>query len=118
MADKVKEAMRRLSQNIPKGGMPSGGGRGSGAAAAAGKAASALFTAACLSYGAYHSVYNVEGGHRAVVFNRITGMKPTVYGEGLNFNTRKILVGHTLTKSCFACTAEKLVLKNTEVLCK
>jgi len=86
MADKVKEAMRRLSQNIPKGGMPSGGGRGSGAAAAAGKAASALFTAACLSYGAYHSVYNVEGGHRAVVFNRITGMKPTVYGEGLNFN--------------------------------
>mmetsp|Transcript_6908 Transcript_6908/g.13023 ORF Transcript_6908/g.13023 Transcript_6908/m.13023 type:complete len:220 (+) Transcript_6908:156-815(+) len=86
MADKVKEAMRRLSQNIPKGGMPSGGGRGSGAAAAAGKAASALFTAGCLSYGAYHSVYNVEGGHRAVVFNRITGMKPTVYGEGLNFN--------------------------------
>lgn len=86
MADKVKEAMKRLSQNIPKGGMPSGGGRGSGAAAAAGKAASALFTAGCLSYGAYHSVYNVEGGHRAVVFNRITGMKPTVYGEGLNFN--------------------------------
>lgn len=86
MADKVKEAMRRLSQNIPKGGMPSGGGRGSGAAAAAGKAASALFTAGFLSYGAYHSVYNVEGGHRAVVFNRITGMKPTVYGEGLNFN--------------------------------
>lgn len=86
MADKVKEAMRRLSQNIPKGGMPSGDGRGGSAAAAAGKAASALFAAGCLSYGAYHSVYNVEGGHRAVVFNRITGMKSTVYGEGLNFN--------------------------------
>merc|ERR1711865_209075 len=28
----------------------------------------------------------VSGGHRAIVFNRVTGMKETVYGEGLNFN--------------------------------
>ena len=39
-----------------------------------------------LGYGAYHSVYTVQGGHRAVVFNRVVGMKETVYGEGLNFN--------------------------------
>jgi prohibitin 2 len=39
-----------------------------------------------LGYGAYNSVYTVDGGHRAVVFNRIMGMKPVVYGEGLNFN--------------------------------
>jgi len=83
MADKLKEAMKRMSKNIPKGGMPSGGGN---AAAAAGKAASALLTAGALSYGAYNSVYTVQGGHRAVVFNRLVGMKADVYGEGLNFN--------------------------------
>lgn len=84
MADKIKEAMKRISQNIPKGGMPSGGG-GGGAAAAAGKAVTALASAGALGFAAYSSVYNVDGGHRAVVFNRLTGMKPTVYGEGLNF---------------------------------
>jgi len=84
MADKVREAMKRMSKNIPSGGMPSGG--GGNAAAAAGKAATALLGAGALSYGAYHSIYTVQGGHRAVVFNRFTGMKESVYGEGLNFN--------------------------------
>jgi len=89
MADKVKEAFQRLAKNMPKGGMPSGGGGGgggSGAAAAAAKATTALVAAAGLGYGAYNSVFTVQGGHRAVMFNRITGMKETVYGEGLNFN--------------------------------
>jgi regulator of protease activity HflC (stomatin/prohibitin superfamily) len=31
-------------------------------------------------------MYSVEGGHRAVIFNRVVGMKDMVYGEGLNFN--------------------------------
>lgn len=70
---------------MPKGGMPSGGGGGK-ASAAAGNAATALLAAGALGYGAFNSVYNVDGGHRAVVFNRLTGMKSTVYGEGLNFN--------------------------------
>lgn len=70
---------------MPKGGMPSGGGGGK-ASAAAGNAATALIAAGALGYGAFNSVYNVDGGHRAVVFNRLTGMKSTVYGEGLNFN--------------------------------
>jgi len=89
MADKVKEAFQRLAKNIPKGGMPSGGGAGgggSGAAAAAAKATTALVAAAGLGYGAYNSVFTVQGGHRAVMYNRITGMKETVYDEGLNFN--------------------------------
>lgn len=70
---------------MPKGGMPSGGGGGK-ASAAAGNAATALIAAGALGYGAFNSVYSVDGGHRAVVFNRLTGMKSTVYGEGLNFN--------------------------------
>lgn len=86
MADKLREAMKKMSQNIPKGGMPSGGGGGGKATEAAGNAVTALLAAGALGYGAMNSVYNVDGGHRAVVFNRITGMKETVYGEGLNFN--------------------------------
>ena len=31
--------------------------------------------------GLYKSVYNVEGGHRAVEFNFLTGVKPRVLGE-------------------------------------
>ena len=85
MADKLREAMQRLAKNIPNGGA-GGGGRGGGASEAAGSALTALLGAGALGYGAYNSVYNVDGGHRAVVFNRLTGMKPTIYGEGLNFN--------------------------------
>ncbi|XP_073027263.1 prohibitin-1, mitochondrial-like [Primulina eburnea] len=33
-------------------------------------------------YGVANSLYNVEGGHRAIVFNRIVGVKDKVYPEG------------------------------------
>eukprot|EP01018_Ginkgo_biloba_P010517 Gb_24064 [translate_table: standard] len=33
-------------------------------------------------YAALNSLYNVEGGHRAIVFNRIVGVKDKVYPEG------------------------------------
>ncbi|XP_057949863.1 prohibitin-1, mitochondrial-like [Malania oleifera] len=33
-------------------------------------------------YAAFNSLYNVEGGHRAVMFNRISGVKDKVYPEG------------------------------------
>lgn len=86
MADKLREAMKKLAKNIPQGGAGGGGGRGGGASEAVGSAITALFTAGALGYGAFNSVYSVDGGHRAVVFNRVTGMKDTIYGEGLNFN--------------------------------
>ena len=31
-----------------------------------------------LIYGASNSLFNVEGGHRAIVFNRLTGVKEEV----------------------------------------
>lgn len=34
---------------------------------------------------AYQSLYTVEGGHRAVIFNRATGVSPMVIGEGTHF---------------------------------
>lgn len=33
-------------------------------------------------YAAANSLYNVEGGHRAIVFNRLVGIKEKVYPEG------------------------------------
>jgi prohibitin 2 len=82
MSQKFREAMSRLQQNIPKGGpnIPAGGG---GAAASA---LGTLLAAGALAYGAYNSIYTVDGGHRAIIFNRLVGMKNNVYGEGLNFN--------------------------------
>jgi len=35
-----------------------------------------------LGYLGYNSVFQVQGGHRAVVFNRLQGVKDNVYGEG------------------------------------
>ncbi|CAH9126088.1 unnamed protein product [Cuscuta epithymum] len=61
--------------NIPK--MPSGG------------AASALIKFGLVAgigvYGVANSLYNVDGGHRAIVFNRISGIKEKVYPEGTHF---------------------------------
>ncbi|RZC65291.1 hypothetical protein C5167_008979 [Papaver somniferum] len=51
-----------------------------------GGAASALVKVGLLGgiglYAAFNSLYNVEGGHRAIVFNRLVGIKDKVYPEG------------------------------------
>jgi len=87
MAQQLREAMQKLGLKMPKGGIPgSGGGGGGKGAAAATNAVVALAGAGALAYGASHSVFSVGGGQRAVMFNRITGMKSHVYNEGLNFN--------------------------------
>lgn len=92
MAQKFKDAFQKMAQNIPKGGAGGGAGggggpgRGAGAAKAASRAAGSLMVASGLGYGAYNSVFTVDGGHRAVIFNRFLGMKDTIYNEGLNFN--------------------------------
>ncbi|KAF5734437.1 prohibitin-1 mitochondrial isoform X2 [Tripterygium wilfordii] len=51
-----------------------------------GGAASALLKLGVIGgiglYAAANSLYNVDGGHRAIVFNRIVGVKDKVYPEG------------------------------------
>jgi prohibitin 2 len=43
----------------------------------------ALVAGAGFLTGAYrYGLFNVDGGHRAVMFNRVMGVKETVYGEG------------------------------------
>jgi len=91
MSNQFRDAMKRMAQQMRSagGGGSSGGGGGGGPAKAAQALASsitALAGAGALAYGAYNSMYSVPAGHRAVMFNRIVGMKDNVYGEGLNFN--------------------------------
>lgn len=89
MSNQFREAFQRMAKQMQSqgggAGGPGGGGPGKAAAAAA-RSVGALVGAGILGYGAYNSVYTVQGGHRAVVFNRFVGMKDTIYGEGLNFN--------------------------------
>lgn len=54
--------------------MPSGG--------ALGGVGRLLILGSATVYGAANSLFNVEGGHRAIVFNRLSGIKETVYEEG------------------------------------
>lgn len=90
MAQRFREAFQNMAKQVNKaaasGGGGSGGGGGGRAAAAAAQSVTALAVAGGLAYGTYNSIYTVPGGHRAVVFNRVVGMKDSVYGEGLNFN--------------------------------
>jgi len=52
----------------------------------AGLGVAALLAGAGLFYGATNSLFTVEGGHRAIIFNRIGGIQPdTIYSEGLHF---------------------------------
>lgn len=37
------------------------------------------------SYGLYNSFFTVPGGHRAVIFNRLQGVRSSVFGEGTHF---------------------------------
>jgi prohibitin 2 len=82
MAQQFREAFQRMSRNVGSR-MPPGGG---GAGKAAGNALGAAVAAGLLGLGAYNSIYTVQGGQRAVMFNRVVGMKERIYGEGINFN--------------------------------
>ena len=92
MAQRLREAFQRVASQASSavggggGGGRGGGGGGGRAAAAAARSVAALSVAGGLAYGTYNSLFTVQGGHRAVMFNRLGGMKDQVYGEGLNFN--------------------------------
>lgn len=48
----------------------------------------ALLLGGATIYGAANSLFNVEGGHRAIVFNRLSGIKDTVCSRKLLHRTR------------------------------
>ncbi|RKP03503.1 hypothetical protein CXG81DRAFT_5317, partial [Caulochytrium protostelioides] len=47
--------------------------------------AGALITVGLLGLAGYYSLFNVDGGHRAVKFSRIGGVKDEVFTEGTHF---------------------------------
>ncbi|CEO94790.1 Prohibitin [Plasmodiophora brassicae] len=54
-------------------------------AGAVGKLAATLFGAGAIAYGGYNSLFTCPGGHRAVMYNRVVGVKDAVYPEGMHF---------------------------------
>merc|ERR1719412_802082 len=61
-----------------KGGMP-------GAPKGLGLGVKLLAAGAAAMYGVQQSMYTVEGGHRAIIFDRIGGIKDYILAEGLHF---------------------------------
>lgn len=71
MAEKLGSFAEKLSQGAPKG---------------LGLGVKLLVGASVAVYGVYRSMYTVEGGHRAIIFNRIGGIdQHTILSEGLHF---------------------------------
>lgn len=58
------------------------GGSGGGGSPFVRAAATVLFGGTALAFAGYQSLYTVQGGHRAIVFNRLTGIKDEIQGEG------------------------------------
>ncbi|KAI8638423.1 prohibitin-2 [Parasitella parasitica] len=74
MAQQAKQAAQKL------GGMfPQGAGKGVGGAVGA------IAVLGALGYGVNASLFNVDGGHRAIKYTRVFGVQDTVYNEGTHF---------------------------------
>ncbi|KAJ2733450.1 Prohibitin-2, subunit of the prohibitin complex (Phb1p-Phb2p) [Coemansia sp. BCRC 34962] len=75
----MKQALRNLQRMFG-----SGTGRNPAPKGAMG-AAGLLVGLGVLAWGANASLYNVDGGHRAIKYSRISGIQETIYGEGTHF---------------------------------
>ncbi|KAG0745579.1 hypothetical protein G6F57_003297 [Rhizopus arrhizus] len=71
MAQQAKQAAQRLGGMFPK-----GSGKGIGGAIGA------LAVLGGVGYGVNASLFNVDGGHRAIKYTRLFGVQDTVYAEG------------------------------------
>ena len=50
-----------------------------------GLGAKLLGAAVAVGFGIQQSMYTVEGGHRAIIFSRLTGVQKDIYSEGIHF---------------------------------
>ena len=85
--NQAREAFRQVLSKMPKGG--GGGGAGGGGQGSA--IASMVQSVAILGgvgYLGYNSLFNVPPGHKAVVWNRYSGLTDKVEGEGFKFRVR------------------------------
>ncbi|KAJ1821157.1 Prohibitin-2, subunit of the prohibitin complex (Phb1p-Phb2p) [Coemansia sp. RSA 2599] len=72
----VKQAMRAVQRMFG-----SNGGRNNAPKGAIG-ATALLVGLSALAWGVNASLYNVDGGHRAIKYSRVTGVQKEIYGEG------------------------------------
>ncbi|KXG53485.1 Prohibitin [Penicillium griseofulvum] len=85
MSQNQREAWERLQVMLSKrkagfgGGMPSGGGRGGVGLVGT------LVLAGLGTYVASNSLFNVDGGHRAIKYSRLGGVQKEIYNEGTHF---------------------------------
>lgn len=70
MAQLLKDIISKFSKGLPSGASYGG---------------AFVVGAGLLGYGINQSMYNVDGGHRAIIFSRIGGIQQGVYSEGLHF---------------------------------
>ncbi|RUS19235.1 prohibitin-2 [Endogone sp. FLAS-F59071] len=74
MAQQARHAARNLGNMFP-GASPRGMGTATGA----------LIVLGAVGYGINASLFNVDGGHRAIKYTRLFGVQPTIYNEGTHF---------------------------------
>ncbi|KAL6057909.1 Prohibitin-2, subunit of the prohibitin complex (Phb1p-Phb2p) [Balamuthia mandrillaris] len=86
MSEKSTPNKNPFSQALVRSNMPTPRGLMLGLKLAAG--------AITLSALAYNSIYTVEGGHKAIIFSRYSGVCPEVYGEGWHFKVPWLHVPH------------------------
>lgn len=74
-----REQFQRLQRNLQN---SSRGGFGGGAGGPAGRGIIVLVGLGVLGVAASNALFNVEGGHRAVIYSRIGGVSNQIFGEG------------------------------------
>jgi len=82
MAAAARRAMQKVLEAKGKAGGGGGGGGGSGLPGMIGTAAKLLVGAGAVGAAGYYSLFTIPGGHRGIIFNRLTGIRETVIGEG------------------------------------
>jgi len=79
----MSSIFKNLLKSLPT--TTGGGGGGAGIPKGLGGAIGALTLGTAAVYGAYNSLWTVEGGHRGVMFERIGGVRDEIYTEGTHF---------------------------------
>lgn len=74
MAEEAKKAAENLKNMKPRGNLPIAG------------LITGLAVTGAATYGLFNSLFNVPAGHRAIKFNRLTGLGNEVFEAGTHFN--------------------------------
>ncbi|KAJ2452113.1 Prohibitin-2, subunit of the prohibitin complex (Phb1p-Phb2p) [Coemansia sp. RSA 2336] len=78
----MQEKLLRFLRNSASGGRRGGGQFRGGPPKGSFKMGAAVVVLGALGLGFSASLYNVDGGHRAIKYSRVSGVKPDIYGEG------------------------------------